>query len=69
MNASGKRHPKRAKQWCPNGHRYTLDNLRFTSEKRWSKKKAEWVTYIARQCRICWRQVKRLSKRRKCGLL
>ena len=64
-NAKGMEHPKRRRRTCINGHRYSLQNTRITMERRWSKRRQEWVTYRARQCRACWRELKRITARRK----
>lgn len=64
MNVSGGRHFKRRKRACPSGHNYK-QNLRITRERRWNKRTAQYKTYFSRQCRICWREVKKLAARRK----
>lgn len=65
MNASGQAHPKRRKKVCPSKHELTVQNTRITKEQRWSKRKAMFITYYARQCRTCWRECKRLAMARK----
>ena len=57
-------HPRRAATCCPNGHRYTAGNTRQTTERRWSKTKQDWTTYVARQCRRCQRVRKKFEARR-----
>lgn len=62
-NVSGAAHPKRQAYACANGHRWTKTNTRTVVERRFSKRKGEWVTYTCRQCRQCWRNTKRLAMR------
>ena len=62
--AAGLAHPRRAAQSCPNGHPYTEDNTRQTTERRWSKTKQVWTIYVSRQCRRCQRVRKKFEARR-----
>jgi len=60
---SGNNHPKRRQRNCVNGHALTGDNVKWTFEKRWSKRKGEYVTYKYRECRDCRRVTKKLAMR------